>query len=60
MSTHSANGLDMYVHGSELTILMTRLMVHHVNMMKISKNSTLQTVISRSIYGCQTLKFGAK
>ena len=44
MSTHSANGLDVYVHGSELTILMTRLMVHHVNMMKNSTKSTLQTV----------------
>ena len=50
MSTHSANGLDMYAHGSELTILMTHLMVHHVNMTKNSTKSTLQTVRSRSRY----------
>ena len=38
MSTHLANGLHMYAHASELTILMTRLIVHHVNMTKNSKN----------------------
>ena len=37
MSTHSANGPDMYAHGSELTILMTQLMVHHVNITKKTK-----------------------
>ena len=40
MYTHSVNGLDIYAQESELTILMTQLMVHHLNIMKNSKNST--------------------